>query len=227
MSRPARPWFRFYVEAMGDPKIRTLTPAQRWLWVAVLGAARMSPEAGVLLVADNIPHTTATLADYAAVKERDVDAGMAEFQKRGMVDVDIFGGWSVPNFTERQYESDNSTVRTRKHRSRNGDGNVSGTDQKTETETEPLSGVASAPDPRVSELVSGYVDDYRLVSNGRDPDREWRAAAGRSVKRALKNDESSQDIAICLGVCAKEGKNPGTLANVLADYHAGRERRMR
>ena len=42
MPRVARPWFRFYVEAMRDPKMRRLSPAERWLWVAVLAACRES-----------------------------------------------------------------------------------------------------------------------------------------------------------------------------------------
>ncbi len=227
MSRPARPWFRFYTEAMGDPKLRTLSPAHRWLWVGVLAAARQSPLAGVLLVAEDIPHTIATLADYVALKERDVDAGMTELQKRGCVERDILGCWTVPKFQERQYESDNSTKRTRKHRSGNGDGNVPGTDQKTETETEPLSGDASAPDPLVGDIVGAFVDDWRVTHSSHDPSREFKGACGKAVKSALKNGERPKDIQDCLGVIAKESKNPSALPYVLADLHAGTPRRQR
>ncbi len=236
MSRPTRPWFRFYTEAVGDPKLRTLTPTHRWLWVAVLAAARQSPDPGILLVADEIPHTITTIADYAGVKERDVESGMVEFQRRGMVELDLLGCWSVPKFGERQYESDNSTVRTRKHRSREPDGNVpwnvSGTDQKTETETEPSGGAETSASnghepPQVQILVSGFVDDYRLECQGHDPPSNFRAAAGKAIKTALKDGEQPDDIARCLGVIAHEGKNPSTLAYVLGDMHANRPRRMR
>ena len=78
-----------------------------------------------------------------------------------------------------------------------------------------------------SSLVSGYFDDYRVERAGKDPPREWRASAGAAVKRALANGETPDHIAACLGVVAHEGKNPSCLPNVLADSHAGRERRMK
>lgn len=133
MPRASRPWFRFYTEAVADQKLRTLSPVHRWLWVALLSAARMSPEPGVLLVSADIPHTKATLADLAAVRERDVVAGLAEFEKRHMVAEDTERGcWVVIHFGDRQYESDTSTARTRKHRVKatgNGAGNDVGTFQ--------------------------------------------------------------------------------------------------
>lgn len=230
MSRPSRPWFRFYTEAMGDQKLRTLTPTLRWLWVGVLAASRVSPEPGVLLIGEGIPHTASTLADFAAVKEREVEAGMVEFQKRGMVDLDLLGTWSVPKFSERQYESDSSTPRTRKHRSHEHDGNVPkavpGTHQRTETETEPSGGGEPPPDIRIQSLVAGYVDDYRTERQGRQPSREWRSSAGSAVKRALSNGDDPDAIARCLGVIAHEGKNPSTLPHVLSDYYAKRPRRV-
>jgi hypothetical protein len=117
MPRPVRPWFRFYVEAFADRKIRRLTPAQRWLWVAILGAARESPRPGLLLVTDDIAMTEQELADYAGVPVRDVRTALPLMEKLGMVDQsgDCI---MVPNFSARQFESDNVTARTRKHRER-------------------------------------------------------------------------------------------------------------
>lgn len=128
MPRPARPWFRFYVEAMGDPKIRTLTPVHRWLWVAVLGLARQSPEAGYLFVSDDLPHSPSSIADFAGVKEREAREGLREFETRDMIELDMERScWLVPSFLERQYESDSSTVRTRLSRSQGVSGNENGT----------------------------------------------------------------------------------------------------
>jgi len=71
------------------------------------------------------------------------------------------------------------------------------------------------------------VDDYRATHRGKDPPRQWRAAAGRSVKSLLGDGEDPDTLARCLGVCAVESKNPGSLANVVADFHAGVPRRRR
>lgn len=146
MPRTARPWFRFYVEALHDRKIRRLTPAQRWLWVAVLGCARKSPVPGVLLVAEGQPIEAEDLADVAALPKREVARALPLFEQAGMIGRDEpAGAWRVLNWDERQFETDNTTARTRKHRSQersNGVGrNVPtasvGTPPETETETDP------------------------------------------------------------------------------------------
>lgn len=117
MARPARPWFRFYVEAMRDPKMRRLTPAERWLWVAILSAARESCEPGYLLVAVGIPMTCDDLADYAGMPLKDVDNGVAKMLELGMMQRDCNGETLfLPSWNDRQYESDNSTERSRKSR---------------------------------------------------------------------------------------------------------------
>lgn len=145
MARPARPWFRFYVEAFGDRKMRRLSPANRWLWVAILGAARESPEPGILLVTEDLPMTHQELADYAGVALREVNKALPQMAKLGLIALsdDVI---SVPKFNSRQFESDNVTARTREHRERSKeqDGNVPknvrGNTPETETETEEKQG---------------------------------------------------------------------------------------
>lgn len=136
VSRPSRPWFRFYVEAVGDPKLRTVTPAQRWLWVGVLAAARHSPKSGTLLICDDMPMTEVSLAAFAGVSPGDVRKTMPVFERLGMIDIDDQGAWFVTNWADRQYESDDVTVRTRKYRSREQDRNVPNTFPGTPPETE-------------------------------------------------------------------------------------------
>lgn len=145
MPRPARPWFRFYVEAFGDRKMRRLSPANRWLWVAILGAARESPEPGILLVTEDLPMTHQELADYAGMPLREVNKALPQMAELGLIALknDVI---SVPKFNSRQFESDNVTARTREHRERSKeqDGNVPkvvprnvrGNTPETETETE-------------------------------------------------------------------------------------------
>lgn len=83
---------------------------------------------------------------------------------------------------------------------------------------------ASPPSP-VMQLVAGYVEDVRKAENGHEPQRRWKATAGRAVRTALDEGEPERAIAVCLGICAAEGKNPASLPHVLSDYHAKRPRR--
>ena len=166
MPRRVRPWFRFYTEAVADRKIRRLSPAQRWLWVAILSAARESPVPGRLFIADGVPMTGRELADYADVPPRSIRPAIDLMCALGMLHIDIDGVVVVTNWEQRQYESDVSTGRVRAHRSRTENPvipgleapvetfqqrsnpvpttvptTVSETDQRTETDTETEVGV--------------------------------------------------------------------------------------
>ena len=68
VAPPKRPWFRFYVSVFRDMELRVLTPAQRWVWAALMGMARESPVAGALLDKAGQPLTEAYMVEYAAVK---------------------------------------------------------------------------------------------------------------------------------------------------------------
>jgi len=191
--RIARPWFRFYTEAMGDQKLRTLKPAHRWLWVGVLAAARQSPEAGVLLVTESMPHRGATLADFVGLTPREVVTGMNELEDRGMVERDELGRWVVPRFRDRQYESDTSTERTRRHRSRergrnvptSADGTDFGTAPETETESPPSGGDARAPFEAEFEEV-WYFWPRKLDKAGALVQYQARRRAGRTQAELMR-----------------------------------------
>ncbi len=149
------PWFRFYVEAPADRKIRRLRPEHRWVWVCVLCAARQSPTPGELWVAEGEPMTVDELADLAAVPAKTARAAIKHMTDLGLVAGDK--PWIVPTWHERQFTSDTSTDRARaskqrrsnvagnnvatlqnrsKQRSRNAPGNAPETE--TETELTPL-----------------------------------------------------------------------------------------
>jgi hypothetical protein len=125
VARPSRPWFRLYVEIVSDPKVRRLSPDHRWLWVALLAAARMSPLPGALLVAEHEPYDERDLADFAGLPQRVVSAGLGLFERLGLIERGDEGVWEIPSWAERQYESDTSTERTakkrEKDRSKNGE----------------------------------------------------------------------------------------------------------
>lgn len=148
MAPPKRPWFRLYTETLTDPKIRRLTPSQRWLWVAVLAAARQSPIPGQLLLTETEPMTDRDLAHLADLSVKVTRAGLEKLTELGLVamvmqrpiDADgddpgrvagasrARGGrdqggevLTVTKWNDRQFESDEANNRSKKHRSKPAD----------------------------------------------------------------------------------------------------------
>ena len=91
-STPKRQhWFRVHHDTFFDDKIRPLRPAQRWLWVAILGAASKSPFRGLLLRPTGHPMTEADLADLANIPTAEVKRALPLFVQMKMVawDADV------------------------------------------------------------------------------------------------------------------------------------------
>lgn len=211
MPREARPWFRFYCEAVWDRKLRRLDPDHRWLWVVILATARQSSVPGHLLITADQPQVVDDLADAANLPVDRVDAGLAAFVDLGMLTVDG-DTWVVSRWAERQFESDFSTERSRKARSNdvastqrpagNGDGPPSDTDPDPEGSF--ISGQDSGPSPQAerSALREAVVDavarhDLRVKQEGgkgdpvHNPDA-WLVTARRraATKHGAKIDEA-------------------------------------
>lgn len=162
MPRPARPWFRFYVEAVYDRKLRRLSPEHRWLFVACLAIARQSQEPGRLMIGADQAHAS-DLADVAALPSRTVVAGMDALCEAGVVALDG-EGWFLPRWSERQFESDDVTKRTAKHRNGNGvaptlerSNVVPGNGPDTETDTDTEREGARSASPRGSRIPIPYI----------------------------------------------------------------------
>ena len=105
MARQSRPWFRFYVEAPTDLKIRRLTPEQRWLWVCVLGMARRSPIPGKLMLTEDIPNEPGDLAWYSDMPIEAVEDGLRVMESLKLI-VTCNDVITVTKWDERQYEGD-------------------------------------------------------------------------------------------------------------------------
>ena len=131
-----RTWFRFYSEAVSDRKVaRTakIVGVDKALvvgvWAGLLSLASESPERGALLLAPGLPFTVADMAEEIGCSEETMQAILVQFDTLDMV------GWDgdtliVSHWSERQFESDNSTERVRRFRERKAQrcGNVSVTD---------------------------------------------------------------------------------------------------
>lgn len=151
MAKKRMPWFRFYVEAPADRKVRRMKPEHRWVWVCVLCAARSSPTPGELWVAPGDPMVVEDLADLAGVSVKVAQAAVDHMVQLGMVEGSE--PWVVPAWGDRQYESDTSTDRVKKHRAKqagNGDGTPDETLQRRSSnapETETETDVTNPPTP--------------------------------------------------------------------------------
>lgn len=187
MPRQARPWFRFYVEAVHDRKLRRLRPEYRWLFVACLAAARQSCEPGWLLVGEDDPMGWEDLSDFAGMPQRQVEQGTHALQKAGVIAYDAERqAWFVPNWSARQFESDDVTARTTKHRKERSNDvptNVPTTpvgtppESETDTDTESSSSSSSVPE-------SVWVDAARRkAANNREPVKDFAAWSETVIER--------------------------------------------
>jgi hypothetical protein len=140
MAPAKRPWFRMYCEVFTDPDVRAVPPALRWAWAALLGLARSSPVAGVLLDKAGEPISEAVIADYAAVKPSEAKAAIKRFTAYGWLERNADGALVLTKWDRRQFETDDVTKRTARHRRRNVPNNADGTFHAPTMERSSLTG---------------------------------------------------------------------------------------
>jgi hypothetical protein len=123
MSAP-RQWFRMYAEAVDDDKLRLLAFEDRWHFVALLCLKASGT------IDSDAPHLERRIAVKLGLQLPQLDE-----LKRRLMDVTLIDdNWQPIKWGDRQFESDVSTDRVRKHRSKQ-QGNVS----------EPLRNVSETP----------------------------------------------------------------------------------
>jgi ribonuclease P protein component len=160
-------WFRFYTEAISDKKLRRIARDNNesmahviGVWTIVLSMASDSPERGKLLISDEVPATIDDINDAAGCN---VTATFQKLLVTGLVTVTVTDDgqnvYEVPAWERRQFESDSSATRVRRHRERKkaaqNDANVTpakrysnapDTDTDTDTDIDPIV-VVVAPTP--------------------------------------------------------------------------------
>lgn len=148
-------WFRFYAEALDDPKVQKLDPSTFKHWVNLLCLAAKND--GVLPAQDDIAFAL-RIDDIAcqSLLDRLLIAGLIDILKGGPNGSRIAPhGWSA-----RQYKSDVSTDRVKRFRERSR--NVSETPPDTDTETDIISSKeekSSGDDPlSAKEVIEAWND---------------------------------------------------------------------
>lgn len=114
-------WFRFYADALRNPKVATLSDREFRLWVQLLSAA--SENEGRLPPAAELKHVLNTRLDHLL-------SGLKRLITVGLID-SLEQGYEPHNWEKFQYKSDTSTARVKEHRARR---NVSETPPEADTE---------------------------------------------------------------------------------------------
>src|ERR1035437_5776868 len=99
-------WFRFYDDAINDPKILKLPEAMRWRWAALLCVASKNDGAFPAL-------TDVSL--MLRLSPQAVAATVAQLVSVGLLDK-VEGGFAPHNWNGRQYKSDGSTESVKRFR---------------------------------------------------------------------------------------------------------------
>ena len=137
------PWFRVYSETLNDRKLTRAArvtglqqPTILGFWIGILCLANDSPQRGKLLLAKDLPLTTDDIAEELGADASELAAAMDAFATLEMIckQGDM---WQITKWNSRQFVSDNSTERVRKHRAQQ-------TTQQTRNVTETFP--SNAPD---------------------------------------------------------------------------------
>lgn len=136
-------------------------------WSIILAIASKSPVRGCLYLAKDEPYTSDDIADMLEWKEQDTDILLDNLIAMGMMDYDD-GVFVVSNWGKRQYESDNSTKRVRKHRNnetlQKRYCNVSVTPPDTDTESESESEINDDDEGDKNEKTSNLQPQSNIFS---------------------------------------------------------------
>ncbi|MBK8467810.1 MAG: hypothetical protein IPL32_18520 [Chloracidobacterium sp.] len=179
-------WFRIYDEALDDHKVQSLSPELFKTWFNLLCVA--SRDNGVL-------PTVEALAFALRVSIHDMQARLDELILLGLLDIREDRKIEPHNWGKRQWKSDDSKERVRKHRHAkrycNDDVTVTVTppESYTDTDTEPNGLLSSPIAARARE-----VDDLKVVNKffGMKDDRKKEKIVQRAEGLGLNVDDLTE-----------------------------------
>lgn len=162
-------WFRFYDDALNDPKVQTLPGDLFKTWVNLLCIA--SKGHGQLPVISELAYLLRRRSDHL---QRDINA----LVERGLIDL-VDEVMQPHNWAKRQYKSDTSATRMRRHRERKSD---------------------------VTDTVTVTHPEYRVQNTDTEEDPSLRSGARAKPKRGTRlpddwlPDIDDQSFAVSLGL---------------------------
>lgn len=118
------PWFRFYNEAINDPKLKriaTITKQPKALingvWCGLLCLASESPDRGKLLISDDMPYLMEEIIEAVGIDYELGELIIDYLIKLEMVSL-ADNVYSITKWDDRQFKSDSSAERVRAYRER-------------------------------------------------------------------------------------------------------------
>lgn len=176
-------WFRIYDEALDDHKVQSLSPELFRTWFNLLCVASRG---------DGVLPTVEALAFALRVSIHDMQARLDELILLGLLDIREDRKIEPHNWSKRQWKSDDSKERVRKHRHAkrhcNDDVTVTVTppESYTDTDTEP-NGLLSSP----TAARAREVDDLKVVNKffGMKDDRKKEKIVQRAEGLGLNVEE--------------------------------------
>ena len=119
------PWFRAYSEMLHDPKLRRMSPSQRWVWIGLLCLASDAPERGVLELAPGVAYEIEDLAGTIGAEEEDVKRCLDIADSLGMMRTEG-SALILVNWEKRQYDNPSDAPEQTRERKRNSTGMTCG-----------------------------------------------------------------------------------------------------
>lgn len=160
-------WFRFHTEALDDPKVQRLSPQLFKTWVNLLCIA--SQNGGKLLGIDD-------MAFKLRLSSQEVEQQLSDLILAGLIDIDPDKSMTPHNWQKRQYASDDSKERVRKHRAKQKE--TPGNAQQDDTVTTCNGDVTVTVTPPDTEQITDTddVDDARA--------RDWKEVRSKLIEAA-------------------------------------------
>jgi len=146
-------WFRMYHDLVDDPKVQKLPGETFKFWINLLCLASRSPERGTIQM--QLPD----LAFALRMDDQAVHDMLSDLVSRGLVH-EMDGSFEIHNWQGRQYDSDSSTERVRKHREdAKRSGNVTETLHDRSGNVTPSVSVSSSVSESDSVSVTSTLDE--------------------------------------------------------------------
>jgi hypothetical protein len=248
------PWFRFYSEALNDPKIKRVCRVTKLpkavvmgTWVILLTMANDSPARGRLMVTEDIPYSIDEILDELGVDDPLIIKALDEI---GLIhwntddDCLVITAWD-----NRQFESDNSAERTRKYRQRkkeqklnecvtvyetsqerHGDVTVTGKSKsnKKDTETEQEVEVDTKTQNAAADLVTFFSSQTNKSPRGVGDMANWQMQCETILEMSNNDPERAKalmsEAIIILEDKSYRYKSPGSLVATIEGQLKPRKR---
>jgi len=124
-------WFRFWNDTINDVKILQLSDYEYRMWTYLLSYASETD-----CTSGHFQVTFKLLSLHFHQRFNLFSHAIETFQRVGLIDVDVDGFITITNWSKRQFKSDDSYVRVKKHREVNQKRNVSVTAPESDTESD-------------------------------------------------------------------------------------------